>query len=112
MDELSTLGPNRVAALKDGVIERADFDASKLGFAKPQLAELLGGEANTNADILEGILAGRIKGAKRDLAVLNAAAGFVITGISPDLAAGKAHAEEILNRGAAHVKLRTLADWC
>jgi anthranilate phosphoribosyltransferase len=112
MDELSTLGPNRVAALKDGVIERADFDASKLGFAKPKLGDLVGGEANTNADILEGILAGRIKGAKRDLAVLNAAAGFVITGVSPDLAAGRAHAEEIVNRGAAHVKLRALADWC
>ena len=94
------------------IVERADFEASKLGFAKPQLADLLGGEANTNADILEGILAGRIKGAKRDLAVLNAAAGFVITGISPDLTAGKAHAEEILDRGVAHVKLRTLADWC
>ena len=45
-----------VAALKEGVIERADFDASELGFAKPTLGDLVGGEANTNADILEGIL--------------------------------------------------------
>lgn len=111
MDELSTLGPNRVAALKENAIERADFDAATLGFAKPALADLQGGEANTNADILEGILAGRIKGAKRDLAVLNAAAGFVITGISPDLKTGRAFAEDLLNRGIAHVKLRTLADW-
>lgn len=112
MDELSTLGANRVAALTDNVIERVDFDAAAFGFARPKFDELTGGEANTNADILEGILANRIMGAKRDLAVLNAAAGFVITGISEDLATGKALAEEILNSGRAHVKLRTLSDWC
>ncbi len=112
MDELSTLGQNRVAALKEDIIERADFDPAPYGFARPRLEDLVGGEANTNADILEGVLAGRIKGAKRDLAVLNAAAGFVITGVCADLPSGKAFAEEILNSGRAHVKLRTLADWC
>jgi anthranilate phosphoribosyltransferase len=112
MDELSTLAPNTVAMLRQGVIELTTLDPSTLGFAKASLAELAGGEADENADILEGILAGRLKGAKRDVAVLNAAAGFVITGKSPDLAHGKALAEDLLNRGAAHVKLRALVDWC
>ena len=59
-----------------------------------------------------GILAGRIKGAKRDLTVLNAVVGFVITGKGKSLAEGRALAEEILDRNAAHAKLRALADWC
>lgn len=112
MDELSTLGVNTVAKLHDGTIEHAILDPATLGFARATLADLAGGEADENADILEGILAGRIKGAKRDLAVLNASAGFVITGKAADLAAGKALAEDLLNRGAAHVKLRAMVDWC
>lgn len=112
MDELSTLGPNRVAKLANNRITEDEIDPQKLGFARPRIADLAGGDAGENATILEGILAGSIKGPKRDLAVLNAAAGFVLTGIATDLAAGKALAEDVLNRGAAHAKMRAMQDWC
>lgn len=112
MDELSTLGVSKIAKLKNGLITQETLDPSSLGFAKPKLSDLVGGDAAENAEILEGILAGRIVGPKRDLAVLNAAAGFVIVGKTSDLAQGKALAEDLLNRGAAHVKLRALVDWC
>jgi anthranilate phosphoribosyltransferase len=72
----------------------------------------VGGDATANAAIIEGILSGTIKGAKRDIAVLNAAAGFVITGKASDMHAGKVLAESLLDRGAAHVKMRALRDWC
>ena len=112
MDELSTLSVNLVAKQHGSFIETAEFEASDFGFAKARLDDLIGGDAVQNADILEGILAGRIRGPKRDLAVLNAAAGFVITGLSESIAAGKALAEEVLDRGAAHARLKALADWC
>lgn len=112
MDELSTLGKNIIACVSGANAEHIALVPSDFGFLKPQLAELTGGTSDENAGILEGILAGRIKGAKRDLAVLNAAAGFVITGKSSDIAQGKLLAEDLLNRGAAHVKLRALVDWC
>ncbi len=112
MDELSTLGKNTIAALADGAVKSMTLAPTDLGFAKAKLADLAGGEAVENADLLEGILEGRIKGAKRDMAVLNAAAGFVITGKASDLAAGKTLAEDLLDRGAAHVKLRAMRDWC
>jgi anthranilate phosphoribosyltransferase len=78
--------------------------------AKAALRDLVGGDAQENAVILEGILSGAIKGAKRDIAVLNAAAGFVITGLAPDLPEGRERAEELLDRGAAHAKLRAMQD--
>lgn len=112
MDELSTLGPNVVCELRDGVARRSEWLAASHGFPKATLADLAGGDATENADILEGILAGRIRGPKRDLAVLNAAAGFVITGLAEDLEAGRQRAEESLDRGAAHAKLRALQDLC
>lgn len=110
MDELSTLGVNDVCQLVDGKLCETRIDPKDLGFGKAALEDLVGGDATENALTLEGVLAGTIKGAKRDIAVLNAAAGFVITGISADLAAGKALAEELLDRGAAHAKLRAMQD--
>lgn len=112
MDELSTLGVNEVCELKAGKLGEMKIDPKTLGFGKASLQDLVGGDAAENAAILEGVLAGTIKGAKRDIAVLNAAAGFVITGKAADLAAGKALAEELLSRGAAHAKLRAMQDLC
>ena len=110
MDELSTLGVNDVCQVAEGKLSETRIDPKDLGFAKASLEDLVGGDATENALILEGVLAGTIKGAKRDIAVLNAAAGFVITGIAADLMAGKALAEELLERGAAHAKLRAMQD--
>lgn len=112
MDELSTLGVNEVCELANGRLSEARIDPKTLGFGKARLEDLVGGDAAENAIILEGVLAGTIKGAKRDIAVLNAAAGFVITGVAADLPAGRHLAEEMLNRGAAHVKLRAMQDLC
>ncbi|WP_184341546.1 anthranilate phosphoribosyltransferase [Prosthecobacter vanneervenii] len=110
MDELSTLGLNDVCQLAGGALSETQIDPKALGFGKATLQDLVGGDAMENARILEGVLAGTIKGPKRDIAVLNAAAGFVITGKAPDLAAGRDLAEELLTRGAAHARLRAMQD--
>jgi anthranilate phosphoribosyltransferase len=112
MDELSTLGMNEVCQLENGRLSETKIDPKALGFGKAKLEDLVGGDATENAAILESVLAGTLKGAKRDIAVLNAAAGFVITGKAADLEAGKALAEELLSRGAAHAKLRAMQDLC
>lgn len=112
MDELSTLGTNDVVQLSNGELNALTLDPAAHGFAPAKVEDLAGGDAAFNADILEGVLAGRIKGARRDIAVFNAAAGFVITGIATDINAGKALAEDLLDRGAAHAKLRALQDFC
>ncbi|MEI6535342.1 MAG: anthranilate phosphoribosyltransferase, partial [Verrucomicrobiaceae bacterium] len=112
MDELSTLGKNTVAKLAKSGITMTTLDGASLGFARARIGDLIGGDATENAGILEGILSCRVKGPKRDIAVLNAAAGFVITGKAADIGQGRLLAEELLDRGAAHVKLRAMVDWC
>lgn len=112
MDELSTMSVNHVTTLHEGEIGHFKLDPKSFGFARPELADLVGGSAQENAVILEHVLEGAIKGPKRDLAVFNAAAGFVIAGKVKDVAQGKAMAEDILNRGAAHRKLRQVVEWC
>lgn len=108
MDELSSLGVNDICEVKAGQLRDTTLDPQQLGFAPAKVEELVGGEAAENATILESVLAGTTQGPKRDIAVLNAAAGFVITGIREDIEAGKAYAEELLDRGAALAKLREM----
>jgi anthranilate phosphoribosyltransferase len=111
MDELSTIGENTVAMLQNGSVESVTLDPAAMKYAKATVADLAGGDAEQNADMLEGILACRFKGAQRDIAVLNAAAGFVITGKAAGLTEGRALAEDLLDRGAAHAKMRAMVEW-
>ncbi len=110
MDELSTLGTNQIAKLAAGHITEETLDPRSLGLACPPLEELVGGDAKENAAILEGILAGRDRGPRRDIALLNAAAGLVITGTADGLPSGMATAAELIDRGAAMAKLNAMRE--
>jgi anthranilate phosphoribosyltransferase len=75
------------------------------------VAELRGGNAQDNAATLAGILAGRITGPKRDMVLVNAAAGFVVAGLARDLKDGIELAREQLDNGRALEKLRALQNY-
>ena len=111
VDELTTLGVNRYCAVKEAVVSAHQLDPEPLGFPRAQIEELHGGDSTQNARILTGVLSGQIHGPKRDTVILNAAAGFVVCGLAPDLAAGIAHADEQLKSGRALAKLKALQDW-
>ena len=78
MDDISICGPTTMAELDEGKISSAIVDTQWLGVGRCPLDELRGGDSAENAGILEGILSGEIKGAKRDLTIANAAGGFVV----------------------------------
>ena len=108
VDEISTMGLTEICAVRDGEISSHTLDAEPLGFPHASIEELRGGDCAENARILCGILEGKIRGAKRDVVLLNAAAGFVVSNLAPDLAAGIALAEEQLDSGRALEKLHAL----
>jgi anthranilate phosphoribosyltransferase len=111
MDDISTNGVTVVADLANGRISSAVMDMRWLGVPESALADLAGGEAQSNADILEGILSGELKGPKRDLAVVNAAAGFVVADCVRDMNEGIALAHEQIDSGRAMEKLRALQSY-
>lgn len=74
LDELSTTGVNRVSHLCAGRVRTFDLDAQTLGLPQATLADLRGGDPAENAQITHDILAGRDRGPRRDIVVLNAAA--------------------------------------
>lgn len=111
MDDISTNGATTVADLANGKISSAVIDTRWLNVKQSSLDELMGGEVESNSAILMGILSGEIKGAKRDLVAVNAAAGFVVAGRCHDLNEGIALAHEQIDRGGALEKLRALQNY-
>ena len=108
MDELATTGPSEIHDVSPVGIRSFELEPSGLGLARAWLEDLRGSDCAGNARILTGILDGTIRGPQREIVELNAAAGFVVAGLAPDLAAGLERAREQLDRGAALAKLRDL----
>jgi anthranilate phosphoribosyltransferase len=105
MDEISNLGPSTVWAANGPDRLKSTIEPSSLGLAPATVTDLEGGDAIANAAILTGILDGSVTGPKRDLVILNAAAGLVITGIADDLSEGLHLANEAIASGAARAVL-------
>ncbi|HTZ09330.1 MAG TPA: anthranilate phosphoribosyltransferase [Acidimicrobiales bacterium] len=107
LDELSTTGPSSVLEWRHGEVRRYGVDPADLGLAPASLGDLVGGDAAHNAEVVRRVLAGE-PGPARDIAVLNAAAGLVVAGVAPDLAAGVARAGAVIDEGAAAAVLEAL----
>lgn len=83
LDELTTTGHSRIWEVSRGDIHEHDLDPRDIGIPLAQLADLLGGSPEHNADVLRRTLAGEA-GAVRDIVLLNAAAGIVAYELSHD----------------------------
>ena len=76
LDELTTTTTSTIWRVQAGTVERLTFDPAGFGFARAELSELVGGDAETNAAEARSVLAGA-KGPVRDAVVLNAAGAMV-----------------------------------
>jgi anthranilate phosphoribosyltransferase len=108
LDELTTTGPSKMLSLEGGEITEIAVDAAALGLAPATPEDLAGGDAAANADIARRIFAGE-PGPKRDIVVLNAAAGLVAAGIVDELEAGIESAAAAIDDGRAAAKVEALA---
>lgn len=107
MDEITTTTTTLVNEIKDGKVIEYRLDPKDYGIEYADPADLKGGEAADNAKITRDIFAG-VKGPKRDIVVLNSAAGLYIGGKASSIAEGVKIAEEIIDSGKAAAKLDEL----
>jgi anthranilate phosphoribosyltransferase len=106
LDEITLTGETFVTELRDGWIRQYNLDPHDFGFEYCTAAELKGGGAKDNAQILRSILAGE-KGPRRDVVVLNAAAAIIAAGKADDFITAIALAGDSIDSGKA---LRSLDD--
>ena len=109
MDELSTLGATRVSGFGhdgDAGVRTWTVEPELAGLERVETLDALrGGSPGENARTLVGILGGGITGPPLDIVLLNAAAGFVVTGLAADLGAGVERAREAITSGRARQTL-------
>ncbi len=107
LDEISTMGPTRISELKDGIVSTWKLDPQALGLEPARLVDLQVHGVDEAADAITSVLAGA-RGARRDIAVLNAAAPLVISGKVSALADALVLAEAAIDSGAARRVLENL----
>jgi anthranilate phosphoribosyltransferase len=81
LDEVSLSTTTTVLQVHNGEIIESEFDPLDIGVPRSQIHELLGGDAQFNAEITKQIFAGK-SGAPRDAVTLNAA--FAIAAFKAD----------------------------
>lgn len=110
LDELTTTTTSRVWAVVDGGVDSFTIDPLAYGIPRATAADLRGGDAAHNADVVRRLLAGET-GPVRDAVVLNAGAALAVFDAAPGsveerLEAGLAKARESLDSGSAQSVLQ------
>ena len=114
LDEISTTAASTILESElhpSGERVRRLFEVDPVAFGVPrgELSDLRGGDAATNAAHVTAILDGQ-RGPRRNLVLVNAAAGLVVAGLTAGLKDGVAIAAEVIDRGgAAQVLARLVA---
>jgi anthranilate phosphoribosyltransferase len=106
LDEVSLSTPTTVYQVNNGEVISSKFDPLDLGIGRSEVHELLGGDAQFNAEVTNRIFAGE-SGAPRDAVTLNAA--FAIAAFKADfhlpletqIANGLVLANQAIDSGAA-----------
>jgi len=109
LDEMSTSGTTRVVEVDGPELRSYEVSPEDVGLPRARAEELAGGTPEVNAATTRAILEGE-RGARRDLAVLNAGAAIYVAGRAESLEAGVREAEAAIDDGRATARLDHLVD--
>ncbi|MCX5778254.1 MAG: anthranilate phosphoribosyltransferase [Elusimicrobia bacterium] len=109
MDEISISGETAVAELSNGAVTRFTITPEKYALKRARISDIKGGTASDNAAIIRSIIAGE-KSARRDIVVLNAAAGLYVGSRAESVEEGVSMAAAALDSGAVKKKLDQLVE--
>jgi anthranilate phosphoribosyltransferase len=112
IDELTTTGESVVARVEETESGEVTLSAARItpemaGLQRTTLDHFIGGDVETNRALLYDVLTG-LPGARRDIILLNAAAGLVAAGLAGDLKQGVAMGAEAIDSGQAAATLAKL----
>lgn len=107
VDEVSITAPTRVAELRDGEVTEYRVTPEELGLTRCGLADLAGGDAETNAGHIRDVLSGA-PGPRRDAVLINAGFCAVLGGLAEKPGEGVALAAAAVDEGRAAGALEAL----
>jgi anthranilate phosphoribosyltransferase len=108
LDEISLSGETYVAELYEGSVKRYTVTPEDFGMSRAPIESLRGGDtAQENAALIREVLDAQ-PGPRRDIAVMNAAAALVASGIAANFHDGAQLAANAISSGLAQKKLAAL----
>lgn len=111
LDEISSVGPTRIAILQNGRVNVETRIPSELYMMPTQIEDIKGGATvEENAEILTSVLKGE-KGPRRDIVCLNATAGLILGGMADSWRDGLSLAHRLIDNGKAAMVLEKLIEY-
>jgi len=110
MDEISISDTTQYALLDNDTITEGVIDPREFGFKLYPQSEILGGDANINAQITKDILSNRLDGAKRDIVLLNGAFALLANGMARDVKEAIKMCEDAISSGKAIKHLEKIVE--
>jgi len=107
LDEISICSKTRVSRLKDGNVDNFTIEPEDFGIWRSKIEDIRGGDKEDNASITLSILNGEM-GPRRDIVLLNSAAGIIVSGKTEDFKTAITIAEDSIDSGRALKKLHDI----
>ena len=110
LDEITITGESKITEFRNGEQSTYFVAPEDFGLARATLAEIQGGDARQNSEIILQVLRGE-PGPKRDVVLLNAAAALLASSSVGDLGEGVIAAGKSIDDGSALDKLKQLVEF-
>ncbi len=110
IDEITITGNTYISELKDGNVNNYELNPEDFGIERGSIDDIKGGYVAENVKTVFLILKGE-KSARRDIAILNAAAAIICGGAANDFKDGIKKAANSIDSGAALEKLNRLIEY-
>ncbi|MDO4283972.1 MAG: anthranilate phosphoribosyltransferase [Eubacteriales bacterium] len=109
LDEITLTGKTHVCEIRFGELRSYDIAPEDFGLTRCELADLIGGTPEENAQITKDILSGRLHGPKRDVVVFNAAMALYLGIDGCTLGECVQKAQTLIDSGEAYRSYETFA---
>jgi len=110
LDEISISSPTKVIELENGTLRHSTIKPEDFGADSADRTTLKGGDAKTNAGIIESVLKGE-RSPRRDVVLINTAAALVVAGAASSLRDGFKAAANSVDSGTALKKMQSLREF-
>ena len=110
LDDISVSGPTTTFEVRGSEVTRDRLTPEQLGLARRDRAEITGGSAEENAEIVRAVFAGEGPDAVRDLICANAGAGLYVTGLAASVRQGVEQAQELVASGDAAARVAAFVE--
>lgn len=108
LDEISNIGKTLIVEVNKNRVESYEIEPEDFGIERGVAKNILGGDANYNAELCRKILENKEKGEKLNIVMLNAAAAIYAAKKASSIADGIEIAKNAIEEGKAYEKLEAL----